>query len=243
MHQDTPMPIKFVVLSAARSGTSLLTETLNTHPDIVCHGEIFHPKAKVHLRGTLRSLSQDQIDAEQRDADGYLEKVFDQTEKKAAGFKMWRVQAPSVCDALLGDRDVKKIIYERTNKFAQFSSNLLARATGVWNRAADKPGGPIQAEPLGFNPKAFAKFCAVQADLFAHYRASAKGEVLDIPFSSIADGNFGQVLEFLDCPNMDLKPQKARLHSSDVISRFAPEHHDEIKRTLDDLGHPEWAAE
>ncbi len=220
-----------------------MTETLNTHPDIVCHGEIFHPKAKVHLRGTLRSLSQDQIDTEQQDPNAYVSKVFDQADKKAVGFKMWRVQEPSTCDAMLEDQEIRKIIYERTNKFAQFSSNLLARATGVWNRSVDKPSGPIQAELLEFNPKAFAKFCAAQTDLFSHYRASAKGEVLDIPFSSIADGNFGQVLDFLGCPDMDLRPQKARLHSSDVISRFAPECHDEIKRTLDDLGDPEWAAE
>ena len=54
-------PLRFVVLSEARSGTSLLTETLNTHPEITCHGEVFHPNPDWHFRGDMADWSKDRI--------------------------------------------------------------------------------------------------------------------------------------------------------------------------------------
>lgn len=237
------MPVKFVILSAARSGTSLLTSTLSTHPDILCHGEIFHPKYRQHLKGTFADMPDDEILALREDLDRFLPLVFGQPGVPVTGFKMWESQNPACCERLLADTSVRKIIYERENKLAQFSSGQLAKQTGVWNVAADNTRRKIAADPLPFNPEAFARFLDKQQSIFQGYRDRARGEVLDIGFNRIAEGDFAPVLAFLGVDAMDLAPRTKRLHSSDTLSRYDAAHHDTIRAVLKDMDRIEWLSE
>lgn len=237
------MPTKFVILSAARSGTSLLTSTLHTHPDILCHGEIFHPKFRQHLKGTFDAMSDPEILVLREDTDAFVARVYDQPGAPIVGFKMWEPQHPECCARLLADTSVRKIIYERSNKLAQFSSGQLAKQTGVWNVAADNTKRKIEADPLPFNPEAFARFLEKQQATFRMYRAQARGPVLDIGFEQIAEGDFSPVLAFLGAQDMELAPRMKRLHSSDILSRYDAAQHDTIRATLRDLDRMAWVFE
>lgn len=237
------MPVKFVILSAARSGTSLLTSTLSTHPDILCHGEIFHPKYRQHLKGIFVDMPDADIVGLREDLDRFLPLVFEQPGVPIVGFKMWESQNPECCARLLADTSIKKIIYARENKLAQFSSGQLAKQTGVWNVAADNSKRKIEADPLPFSADAFARFLEKQQSLFQGYRDRARGEVLDIGFNQIAEGDFSPVLAFLGASAMDLAPRTRRLHSSETLSRYDPSHHDTIRAVLRDLGRMEWLSE
>ena len=50
-------PVDFIVLSAMRSGSNNLQDTLNEHPEIECGGEVFNPK---HVQIWSRVYREDQ---------------------------------------------------------------------------------------------------------------------------------------------------------------------------------------
>jgi len=37
---DAPNPSRFIILCAARTGSTMLRHLLNSHPDACCHGEV-----------------------------------------------------------------------------------------------------------------------------------------------------------------------------------------------------------
>ena len=42
--QEPEAPVRLLLLAGARTGSSLLVSTLRKHPEILCHGEVFHEK-------------------------------------------------------------------------------------------------------------------------------------------------------------------------------------------------------
>lgn len=235
---------KFVIMSDSRSGTSLLSETLYSHPEILCHGEVFHPNPVHHLRGTLKPLSVEEIKRRrEEDPARFIDEVFDQPNYGAVGFKMWRAQNPEYCDRLLADPSVLKIIYERENVLARYSSSRLVKATGVYNMTPSGKRSQALEKLVSFDAGSFRSYLERHRELFEHYRAKARGRVLDLTYSDLVRNGFSEVLTFLGVEDIPLSPQKARLHSSDILSRFEPDAQDTIFRTLNEIGRPEWRTE
>jgi hypothetical protein len=221
-----------------------LSETLNSHPDILCHGEPFHPTPHSHLKGDMRGLDlAAAVALRDTDPQAYVTWFYDHPEVKSVGFKIWHNQAPAIADQLMADTSVAKIIYERTNVLARFSSSRLVKETGIYNL---KPGGKRSDKLdslIDFNAKTFAAYLKQHNDMFAHYRANTKGPVLHSTYDEIKAGGFSTVLNFLGMADMPLVPQKEKLHGSSIIDRFDPKHHDLIHTTLQGIGHPEWVTE
>ena len=236
-------PIRFVIFSAARSGTSLLADTLNTHPEVVCHGEIFHPDPEWHIRGNMAGWTKEAKLNLRIDSQELLKNVFHQPGTVATGFKMWRNQESNVCDQLLEDIEVRTIIFERCNKLSQYSSDLLARQTGIWNLSKKDGSQRIRSTPVPFDESKFMSFLDYQRETFSSYRQLARGMVLDISFHNLLRDGFGEILQFLDVPPMFLEAQKRRLHGTDILGRFRQEDHDPIRKVLERIRHPEWEME
>jgi LPS sulfotransferase NodH len=233
--------LRFVILSMARSGTSLLSSTLNTHPAILCHGEIFHPEPRWHLLGNLEQLSDDEKRRLQAQPD-FVERVYAQ-DRPVVGHKMWYDQNPAVCDTLMADETISKIIYERENALAQFASGQLAYQTGIWDKEASDGTKLTNVPSLQFIPAQFNQFIAFRTETFQRYHSQSRGPVLNLTYRDIAEGHFDIVLRFLGQAPVPLQPQKKKLYSSDIISRYRPEDHDLIRSHLAAMGHPEWASE
>lgn len=238
--------IKFVILSESRSGTSLLSGTLGSHPEILCHGEIYHEKTEWHLLGNFAGMTKEEIQALRENEDDFVERVFNQDGYKAVGFKMWRNQNPAVCKSLLNDDSILKIIYERDNKLAQFSSGILANKTGIWNLTSganvEKIIEPKKTQ-IAFNAEAFNKFIEFQKNIFDFYLENVSGSFIKLTYSEIVLEGYSRVLEFLGVKPMELQPAKAKLYSSDILSRFAADDRAKILETLEAIGHSEWAFE
>lgn len=237
----------FVIVSNARSGTSLVTSTLRFHPEVYCHGEIFHPKIEVHLLPEAR----ERIDVSRRESDptGFAREVlgFAVDGHRVVGFKMWRPQAPEACDDLLADGGVRKIILERVNRLASYSSAGLARKTGVWNVGPTPDPEVLQrarSASVRFDGAAFRQHVDRQDQLFAYYRSHAKGPVLNILYTDLVkpDG-MRPILSFLGVRDGAIEKKKSQLHSSNILERFDSSSRPEIMRTLDMIGHPDWAVE
>lgn len=237
-------PSKFVILSDARSGTSLLSETLNSHPAIVCHGEIFHPTPTYHIKISQEEMApEDLLSLRESDTQKFVELVYNRPDAETVGFKMWRSQNPEYCDALLNDESVAKIIYERNNVLAKFSSIRLAKETGVWNIRSGASRPKELDKKLSFNTKQFSDHVKRHRDLFDYYRKNAKGRVFSTSYLDIVGRGFSDVLEFLEVSDMELVPQKEKLHSSSILNRFQESDRDTVMQAVEELGHPEWLHE
>lgn len=234
---------RFVVLSEARSGTSLLTDTLNSHPEIICHGEIFHPDPATHLRGSLAELSINDMMALRENETGIVEAAFNQVGVRAAGFKMWRSQNERACLQLLQSETCRKIIYERENKLAQFSSRILAQALNVWKRPKGETSSLDKVPLLDFSEAEFRVFLSYQTTLFDFYRTSVRGPSLELTYREIAAGGFAKVTDFLGVTEVSLSNMTEQIHSGSILLRFKPEAHEAIVDFLDRIGKPSWIME
>jgi hypothetical protein len=143
MTGSRPRPTRFVVLAAPRSGSNMLCSLLNSHPQVLCHHEIFNPGG-IYYALPLRQNGFSIGTLEDRDADPltFLERVWATPLGRAAvGFKMTCRQNPAVFRRVLDDKGVRKIVLRRRNRVKALVSTLVAERTGVWEayREADVP--------------------------------------------------------------------------------------------------------
>lgn len=134
MQHDAQPLTRFVILNAPRTGSNMLCTVLNSHPEILCHHEIFNP----HVVGYARHLQDSTfhlgtIEERERDPVEFLTRVWaSPLGRRAVGFKLcWR-QNELILRTVLGDGDVKKIVLTRKNRIKSFVSLLRARQTGEW---------------------------------------------------------------------------------------------------------------
>jgi LPS sulfotransferase NodH len=127
-------PVRFVILNAARTGSNYLCTVLNSHPEILCHHEIFNP----HVVGVARHLQVcgfelGTIEERERDPVTFMQRIWKTgVEHTCIGFKLcWR-QHEIAYRAVLEDTNVRKIVLKRRNRVKTFVSLLRARQTGEW---------------------------------------------------------------------------------------------------------------
>jgi hypothetical protein len=125
---------RFVILNAPRTGSNYLCTLLNSHPEILCHHEIFNP----HVVGVARHLQNAEfhmgsIEERERDPIEFLSRVWRLDEgRRAVGFKLCWKQNEPIFHAVLADPGIRKVVLKRRNRIKSFVSLLLARQTGEW---------------------------------------------------------------------------------------------------------------
>jgi LPS sulfotransferase NodH len=125
---------RFVILNAPRTGSNYLCTLLNSHPEILCHHEIFNP----HVVGVARHLQNGAfhlgaIEERERDPVEFLGRVWRHNEgRRSVGFKLCWKQNEAIFYEVLADSQIRKIVLKRRNRIKAFVSLLLARQTGEW---------------------------------------------------------------------------------------------------------------
>jgi len=147
-----PEAVRFIILNATRTGSNFLCTVLNSHPDILCHHEIFNP----HVIGVARHLQDSDFrlgSMAERESDPveFLGRVWRTNLGRAAvGFKMCLWQHEPAYRAVMPDRSVHKILLKRRNRVKSFVSLLLARQTGEWvvydDRGAPAPRPQVHVD-------------------------------------------------------------------------------------------------
>lgn len=108
--------VKFVIISGGRTGSTLLVELLNSHPDIRCEGELLHDPLLAPYT--------------------YIERMCGLARKPCFGFKLLEYQLRNVQPTIREPRhfvqklysDKYKIIFlERQNHLRSALSNIIAR--------------------------------------------------------------------------------------------------------------------
>ena len=134
---------RFVILSARRSGSNLLCTLVDSHPDALCHHELFNPRGiftALDLRDTATPLHD--IAARERDPVEYLSQVWRYARGNACvGFKMTPEQHPEILQAVLEDSGVAKIVLRRNNPLRALVSERIADITGRWEAYVGEAGG------------------------------------------------------------------------------------------------------
>ncbi len=126
--------VKFVILAVPRTGSNLLCTLLNSHPEILCHHEVYNPDgmfAALTHRG--RDLGWGTMEERDREPLAFLERVWSTGRGYGAvGFKWTRRQNEDVLAAMVHDRSVKKIVLRRHNRIKTFISDKIAQLTQQW---------------------------------------------------------------------------------------------------------------
>jgi LPS sulfotransferase NodH len=238
--------LRFVVLSAPRSGTTNLVARLNRSDSILMHEEIFHRDIWRVLREESPELRD--IHPPSLQAIAYAEGVLSECPagKSQVGFKMWRTQSPEACQHVLRDRRIHKIILERKNRLASYASLTKALSTGVWNVSRqDSPGAGYATETVRFDADKFLEHVKRQDEAFDYYREQSHGPTLDVSYTGlVAESDHRRCLDFLglEMPDRDHAEEYQRLNTPDILSRFAESDRAAVVSVITELGHPEWAG-
>jgi LPS sulfotransferase NodH len=125
---------RFVILAVPRTGSNLLCTLLNSHPQVLCHHEVFNPQGvftALDYRGNGLALQS----LQQRDDDpiGFLGRVWHTgADGSCVGFKWTRGQNVEVLKNVVSDAGVKKIVLRRRNRIKTFVSEKIAQSTDQW---------------------------------------------------------------------------------------------------------------
>lgn len=138
---------RFVLLAAPRTGSNWLCTLLDSHPEVVCHHELFNPTG-IHLARSFHpsAVSWANTDERERNVSGWLTGIWaDHRDCRAVGFKLNRGQSPAAFSAVLGDPAVRKILLSRANVVETYLSERRAEATGYWESYLEDPEPPPAA--------------------------------------------------------------------------------------------------
>lgn len=128
-----------MVLATPRSGSNWLCTLLDSHPQVLCHHELFNPDG-IHLAWSLRGsdFSLGSPDLQQRDPLQLLQMAWERSlGRQSVGFKLNVGQAEAVFSAVLDDPAVRKVVVTRRNRVRAYVSERIAEASGQWESFPD----------------------------------------------------------------------------------------------------------
>src|SRR5262249_26215232 len=126
---------RFIILCAARTGSTMLRHMLNSHPNVRCHGEVMTGRGLDSLAGDRdgdAAVTRTLLDRRGSDPQGFLEDVvLDPGSAKAVGFKI-KYEELLLSDYawLLGwlksHREIRVIHLTRENRLKRLVSEVTA---------------------------------------------------------------------------------------------------------------------
>lgn len=232
----------FVVFAVPRTGSSVVMTALSSHPDIFCHGEIFHPLVEQHIYGQARNALN--IDSRSTNPIRFIHDLLSFREScKIIGFKIFAGHNDTALSYLLKCSSLKKIILQRSNLLASYSSFLLAKETGVWNA---RGRAPYEAASIVFVPDAFEAYCREIDQTYKRYFEEAArndDSWLQITYEDhISTSNFTPILDFLEVdPSCHLAVEFRKLNAKRPIDRFS--NPNDVIAHLEQANRLDWISE
>ena len=199
-------PRKFLIIGAARTGSTLLVKTLNSIEGVVCHGELLGPNK---VRGFEDGVDLEHTSAEERkareeallarrsaDTLGFLHEAMSGA-GQAAGFKMiystfaleqWQGEVES----LLADDSLWYIHLQRENNLRRYISEEIANNGGPIHSGAG--GRADVAASIEVDIEAFlANTAQTEREHAAIAARLPAARTLDVSYESLAGDTAGTV--------------------------------------------------
>lgn len=241
---------RFCVLSNARSGSTALCALLRQHPDVICHREIFSKKKIFTSTSPALNLPHT-VEDRDRDPLGFLSELERRSleHRPVFGFKLLFAQQEVALQHVLASEDYRIVMLSRDNTLAQYSSLLIAQATGVWHRSKHQPAS--EAVRVEFEPDRFRRFSAgvrqLQSDAESELRRRNR-EWFAVEYKEIADpGKAWAMFEFL---GLEPTGQAARCvrtmpqvkqNTPRILDRFS--NPDDVAAAMREIGCEAWLDE
>jgi len=229
---------RFVILAAPRTGSNLLCTLLNSHPEVLCHHEIFNPNG-IFYALEYRDGSLDLGDMETRDREpfAFLQRVWVHPQgASCVGFKMTRGQDTAVVQSLIEDAGVLKILLYRRNRLKTFISEQIARQTDRWEVYA-RDELATDAPKLHVDVEAFRAHCELNEryyhDIVDALRASGQPWIETAYEDILTEPEHARLLKFLGVAATDTKLMQASIKQSDRDLRTHIENFQELELALD----------
>jgi LPS sulfotransferase NodH len=240
--REVPAPNRFLIVCAARTGSTLLRLKLQSHPDVCCHGEIMTPDPKRALQITgmhpahksnLRALV---LDTRREDPARFLRDfALYPGGFRAVGAKIKYAELlPEVIGNahawVLANKDLKIIHLTRQNLLRRLVSHELAVQSGV-NMVLE--GGKVpEYTSLQLDFEACTRdFDAVRAEEERFAALFADHPVIDVTYERVADPSSGEcerILDFLGVPHAPLHTPMVKLGRDDLSESVG--NYDELRR-------------
>ena len=193
------MSVKFIIVGAPRTGSTLLVRTLNSLNDIRCHGELLGPdnvrgyEDGFDLLAASKSERDDRIKrlVEERNVDpsAFIHKALT-SKYNATGFKSlyssfanprWK----QVTDALLDSNDIRFIHLTRNNSLRRYTSEQVFQAGGA-NHSAEG-GRADKRVTVDIDIEAYLARCAeIESQARELVTRLAGQALLDISYEALA---------------------------------------------------------
>ena len=223
---------RFVIATHPRTGSNWLCGVLNSHPSILCHYEVLHPKQIYYAMTYAERRPQFLPSLADRDADprAFIDDLFERDfGHQAVGVKLMHGHAPQLTGELLRDPSVRKIVLRRENRVRVFLSVKRATRAGKFTHLS------YHGKPIELDPAELRAFSREYDEYFAWVdRHLVRQDFLRVSYERLFDcGEVDRVLEFLGVTGVDESSLEAE-HSRqshdtlrEAISNFA-----ELERKL-----------
>jgi len=120
---------RFLILAAGRTGSTRLRLLLNSHPQALCHGEVFGENLSTLAEPGSEAHRQLLEERTANPADFATARVFEAEGKSAVGFKILYHQLteawPGLMEALAADKDIRVVHLVRRNGLKRFLSEYF----------------------------------------------------------------------------------------------------------------------
>jgi len=223
---------RFLIACQPRTGSNWLCTLLQSHPQVLCHHEVFHSDdiyyAVGHRDGRLAHLGT----THQRDLDPqhFLEELWRADFGRAAvGIKLLEGQAPEMLTRLLAESSVKKLLLRRRSRVRAYVSLLRARETGHWART------PYDGLTVRVEAHELLGFARRYDEFYARLRSSTRSQpVLEVVYEDLQRDprEFARVLEFLEVGAPELALGASTMRQSCDSLREAIGNFDELALEL-----------
>jgi LPS sulfotransferase NodH len=236
----------FCIISVPRSGSNRLHTLLNSHPAVVCHGELFNRKAiysalrpwpEISTAGKLATLLARNAAPRRFLDDHILQSRKAWPEANAIGFKLFPYHSRRILRYVCTSQTYEVIYLKRNNRVLQYASDRIARRTNAWTSTAPGSQGG-ETEKVDFSMRDFSRYVA-RLDRYDTVVSSALG---DKPFLEIVyedmDRSLSAIQERLGIEALNaLRSPVQKQNPDNWVERFS-----NPDRVLEALSSTEWAV-
>jgi hypothetical protein len=236
---------KMVLLSMPRTGSTMMTRKLTQHDNAHMLNAIFSDRGWGHGGRVHRSLKEglderwEDLAYRVENRAQLLDKIFDLDAAPCMGFKHHLSGPREITKTVLEDDSIAKIILNRTNLLACYSSNKLAVLHRSLGPDAEKP------RQVEFDAEEFKAYVKRRKHAYSRWDEIIDANAdncLRITYAEArTDAGMDKVTTFLGLSSSKLDSPTKKRNSDEVLTRFT--NPDDAAACLREEGLEDWATE
>lgn len=219
---------------------------LDTHPEVMCHQEIFNPQSPHRCQSARDGIVDISLgSAAERNADpwGFLQMVFcrkgqlsngQDNPVKSIGAKVAHYDGVLIFLSILLNRHIKKLVLIRKNTLATYVSNVTAERSGIWGSLKNsKKRNEIQKVEIDFSDyKKFHRRRSFYYRILSIIEFISGQKFFYLEYKEIKDKNrIAEILEYIGVANEPVLKEKFRKQGAAALAERI-KNIDELRKQL-----------